>query len=225
MQRTKENVMQALVLAAALVTLTTLPAAAQIGNSAGAAPATPQQAPGQPAPHYPNTQDRLFIQLAGSGGTAEENGARQAEKKAHDAAVKDFARRLAQDHAKSNQQLASLAKAANVPLPENVGSDYVAQTAELEKLNGAAFDVAYLRQQLLEHQKTVLLLQWEMSQGQDAALQRQAMESLPVVLEHLQIAQAIFARLTGAGPQGLAASSPSPATKAETDRSRLRSAR
>jgi putative membrane protein len=223
MQRTKENVMQALVLAAALVTLTTLPAAAQIGNSAGAAPATPQQAPGQPAPHYPNTQDRLFIQLAGSGGTAEENGARLAEKKAHDAAVKDFARRLAQDHAKSNQLLASLAKAANVPLPENVGP--AAQTAELEKLNGAAFDVAYLRQQLLEHQKTVLLLQWEMSQGQDAALQRQAMESLPVVLEHLQIAQAIFARLTGAGPQGLAASSPSPATKAETDRPRLRSAR
>ena len=216
--------MQALVLAAALVTLTALPAAAQIGNPAGAAPATPQQEPGQPAPHHPNTQDRLFVQLASAGGTAEENAARLAEKKAHDAGVKDFARRLAQDHAKSNQQLAALAKAANVPLPENVGPDHAAQKAELEKLNGAAFDVAYLRQQLVEHQKTVALLQWEISQGQDAALQRHAMESLPVVLEHLQMAQAIFARLTGAGPQGLAASSPSPATKAETDRSRLRSA-
>jgi Domain of unknown function (DUF4142) len=97
----------------------------------------------------------------------------------------------------SNQQLASLAKVANVPLPENAGLDHAAQTAELEKLNGAAFDVAYLRQQLLEHQKTVTLLQGEMSQGQDAALQRHAMESLPVVLEHLQMAQAIFARLTG----------------------------
>jgi len=55
MQRMKETIMQVLVLAAALVMLTVLPAAAQIGNSAGTAPAKPQQAPGQPAPHHPNT--------------------------------------------------------------------------------------------------------------------------------------------------------------------------
>jgi putative membrane protein len=62
-----------------------------------------------------------------------------------------------------------------------------------------------LRGQLVEHQKTSLLLEWELSNGQDANLQHWASETLPSVLDHLRQVQEALARATGASPQGLAA--------------------
>jgi putative membrane protein len=204
--------MRILVFAVALAGLAALPAAAQIGNPAGMKPSTPQSEPGKPAPHQENTQDRLFIQLAGTGGAAEVAEARSAQEKANNAAVKEFARRMAQDHSKANEGLTALARAANVPLPDGLDPDQQAQRAELDKLSGSAFDLGYMQAQLVDHQKTATILEWEIGSGQDAALQRYAMETLPAVLQHLEMAQAIIAQLTRSAPQGLAASAaPEPA--------------
>lgn len=197
--------MRSFAVASALVALAALPVAAQVNNPAGMAPGTPQSQPGRAAPHEPNTQDRLFIQLVAAGGVAEVNAARTAEGKAESAAVKEFGRRMTQDHTKANDQLAGLARAAKVPLPERADPDAEAKRAEMERLSGKAFDLAYMRQQIVDHQKTITLLQWEISLGQDDALQRYAMETLPVVMGHLEMAQGILAQLTGAAPQGLAA--------------------
>lgn len=81
--------------------------------------------------------------------------------------------------------------------------------AELKGFSGQQFDIAYMQHQLIEHQKTVQLLEWAWSNGQNAELQKLAAESLPVVLQHLETAQTIVSQLTGAGPQGLAAHAPS----------------
>jgi putative membrane protein len=216
--------MRVLAIATSLVIITALPVAAQIGNPAGMTPRTPESEPGKPAPHHPNTQDRLFIVLAGTGGQAEVAAARMAQERASNGTVKEFARRMARDHAKASEELASLAKAAHVPVPDALDPDHKAQLAELDKLSGAAFDRAYMQGQIVDHQKMTTILQWVISQGQDAPLQRYAMQNLPAVLEHLELAQGIMAQLTGAAPQGLAATSGSrPATPA--DRTRAQSAR
>lgn len=215
--------MRVVALAAVLIALATPPVAAQIGNPAGMTATTPETAPGTPAPHQLNAQDRLFFHLAATGGMAEVTAARAAERKATHAAVKEFARRMAQDHAQANEQLAPLAKAASVPLPQALDPDHRAQSAELDRLTGAPFDLAYMQQQLVEHQKTATILEWEISNGQDASLQRYAMENLPIVLEHLEMAQTIVAELTGAGPQGLAAAAMMPpAAKADGSGGRSR---
>lgn len=197
--------MRPLLLASALVGLAALPVAAQVSNPAGMAPATPQSQPGRAAPHEPNTQDRLFIQLVAAGGAAEVQAGQAAERKAATSAVKEFGRRMAQDHAKANEQLAGLARAAKVSLPEKPDPDAQAERAALDTLSGKAFDLAYMRQQIVDHQKTITLLEWEIGSGQDDALQRYATQTLPGVLEHLEMAQGIVAQLTGAAPQGLAA--------------------
>lgn len=211
--------MRSLAICVALMVLAASQAVAQIGNPGGMTAATPQSEPGKPAPHQPNAQDRLFYVLASTGGIAEVEAAKLAEKKASSAVVKEFARRMTQDHAKANTQLASLAKASRVPLPEAPSPDHKAQLAELERLSGAAFDLTFMRQQLVEHQKISNLLQWEISSGQDGDLQRYAMESLPNTLEHLEMAQMIIAKLTGADPQGLAATAgPKIANTSESNR-------
>jgi putative membrane protein len=58
--------------------------------------------------------------------------------------------------------------------------------------------VAYIKDQIVDHQKTALLLEWEINSGEDAQLQRFAADTLPDVLHHLQAAQTIHAELTGA---------------------------
>jgi putative membrane protein len=179
-----------------------LPAAAQIGNPAGMAPATPLAEPGKPAPHQMNTQDRLFTHLAANGGMAEVELAKLAAQRAQSEKVKQFARMMQDDHGKANNQLGDLAKKANVPLPNELSPDQKAMHDELARTQGAQFDTAYMQVQLVEHQKTVLLMEWEISFGQDADLQRFAAAMLPSVLRHLQVAQDIMSELTGAGPQG-----------------------
>ncbi len=71
---------------------------------------------------------------------------------------------------------------------------------QLEQLSGAEFDRAYLQGQVADHQKAMQLLEWEIGSAQDTALKSFASETLPVVLEHLQLAQDIQAQMTGKVP-------------------------
>lgn len=63
---------------------------------------------------------------------------------------------------------------------------------------GAAYDTAYIKAQIVDHQKTAQLLIWEIGSGEDAELQRFAADTLPKVLHHLERAKAIHAEITGA---------------------------
>jgi putative membrane protein len=197
-----------------------MPAAAQLGNPGFVMPGTPQGAPGVPAPNHANTQDRLFALLLGAGGAAEVDFGRLAGSKAQSEAVKEFARRMVQDHTKSNGELASLANAAQIPLPGELDPDQKDMRAKLVSLTGAAFDLTYMQGQVIDHQKTVILLQWEIGQGQDAPMQQWASATLPVVLGHLEMAKTLLAELgaqspqasvpTGALPQATPAGTPVP---------------
>lgn len=189
----------------ALSLIASTAALGQIGNPAGMTPGVPQSRPGVPAPNQPNTQDRLFVQLVGAGGLAETENGKLAETKAGSTTVKAFGHRMVEDHTNANEKLAGLAKKSGIPLPADAGPEHKAERARLEKLSAGAFDMAYLQGQLVDHQKTAQLLQWEIAFGQDAELQRFAMETLPTVLEHLQVVQGMLADLQGTAPQGLAA--------------------
>jgi putative membrane protein len=171
------------------------PLAAQIGNPAGVEPGTPQRSPGTPAPDHANTQDRLFARLLAAGGMAEVDFGKIADAKAQSSEVKEFARRMVQDHTKAGEQLTTIARAANISLPRELDPDHKAMRDELDKATGAAFDRAYMQGQIVEHQKAAILLQYEIGLGQDAQLQRYAADTLPAILEHLELAKDIWQRL------------------------------
>jgi putative membrane protein len=198
--------MRYLMTVSAFAVLLAGPVWAQTGNPAGMLPGSPQVAPGAPTPHQPNPQDRLFVDQASIGGMAEVELGRLAEQKSQNAAIKDFARRMVQDHTKANDQLTSLAKQASTPPAGSLDEEHQGVRANLEKLSGRQFDLAYIDGQIQDHQKTAQLLEWEIGSGQDAALKMFASEALPTVLQHLRLAQDLKAQLTGAGPQGVSAS-------------------
>src|SRR5882724_1907658 len=131
--------------------------AAQTANPAGAAPDTPNIESGHPPDAHANTADQLFIKELGLGGTGESQFGKLAEKKAQSARVKQFGRRMADDHGKGNEKLVALARSAQVPMRRDFDLDHRVMRDELDKLTGGAFDAAYIRGQVREHQKTVQL--------------------------------------------------------------------
>lgn len=173
-------------------------AVAQIGNPAGMGVDTKMSKPGVPAPHQTNNQDRLFAQLITAGGLAEVEWGNLASGKAKADAVKQFAEMMVRDHKDANSKLKDLADAAKIPLPTGLDPDHQVVRDHLDKLNDEAFDVAYIKAQIVDHQKTAQLLAWEISLGEDGEMQRLAASMLPTVLDHLRRAQETNGMLTGA---------------------------
>jgi putative membrane protein len=190
--------MRLIALIATLTTLAVLPAAAQFGNPGGLDPETRESAPGVPLPGQINVPDRLFTTLAAQGGMAEVDLGKLAQQKSRNDAVTAFAKRMVDDHGKSNAQLAELAKQAGLLLPTEPAPDQVEVQQRLSTLNGMAFDAEYMRAQVTDHQKTMQLLLWVIASGENADLQRFASATLPAVVHHLQLAQSLVSQLTGA---------------------------
>jgi putative membrane protein len=151
-----------------------------------------------PAPNQRNAADTLFAQLASEGGKAEVAFAELAAEKAQADSVREFASRMAKDHSAANKDLAAIAGKSKIPLPDKLNAEHQAMLEQLRGLEPAAFDLAYMRGQVVDHQKTVLLLTWEIDAGQDAELQRFASAKLPTILEHLDMARGIVTELSQA---------------------------
>jgi putative membrane protein len=175
--------------------------AQQTGNPAGMAPDTPNAEKAAPPADHPNAADQIVLRQAAIGGMAEVELGKLAQQRAQSDAVKQFAQRMVDDHGKSNTRVASLAKGHRIPLPKETDPDQKALRAQLEKLSGAEFDAAYMGAQVGDHQKTAHLLEHAIGSGQDAKTKAFAMETLPVVLRHLEMAKQIESQLTGAAPR------------------------
>jgi len=171
-----------------------------IGNPAGMAPDTPGVYEAHPQLQHPNTADLLFAREAALGAMAEVNAGKLAARKAQNPAIKDFANRMVSDHTNANGRLAALEKGDRMNVPDQLDKDHKVMMDQLGKLDGRDFDVAYIRGQVTDHQKTAQLYEWIIDNGQDPRLTSYAMETLPAVMRHLEMARALQAQLTGSAP-------------------------
>jgi putative membrane protein len=169
----------------------------QQGNPAGATPGTETRS-GMPAPTQPNVVDRNFARAAAAGGLAEVELGRLADNKGKSPEAREFAQRMVDDHSKANSQLKEIAAAANIPLPDGPDAEDEAMRERLDKAQGNAFDRDYIRGQITAHQETAQLFEHEIGSGQDTRLKSFASQTLPVIMQHLEMAQRINARLAGA---------------------------
>jgi putative membrane protein len=191
-------------------------AAAQTGNPAGMSPDS-ATAPGA-AQHQLNQADRTFVQQAAIGGRAEVEAGNLAAQKGQAGPVKEFGKRMVQDHGKANDRLAALAKTDGVALPSAVDEEHRAMHEQLEKASGGDFDRTYIQGQIADHQKTAQLFEWEINAGQNAQLKSFASEVLPIVMQHLEMAQAIATELASQAPAAPASGSSRPAPRPEGTR-------
>jgi putative membrane protein len=135
-----------------------------------------------------------FVQTAADAGTKEVNAAKVALQHASNAEVKSFATRMEADHAQANKELTTAATRKGRKVTPNVAE---AQPAldQMSKLSGAAFDRAYMDEQVADHEKAVALFKDESMTGTDADFKKWAGDKLPTLEAHLKMAREIRAKL------------------------------
>lgn len=133
--------------------------------------------------------DDMFAKKAAEGGLAEVEMGKLATEKATNPDVKAFGQRLVDDHTKANDQLKQIAAQQNIQLPTEINAKDKAEKARLEKLSGAAFDRAFVMHEVADHKKDIAEFQKEANSGKDDAIKNFAQQNVPVLKEHLQLAE------------------------------------
>lgn len=133
--------------------------------------------------------DQTFMNKAAQGGMAEVKLGSLAKDHAKSQSVKDFGQRMVDDHTKANEELKSLAAKKNVTLPTDVDAKDQAIYDRLAKLNGAAFDKAYMRDMVTDHRKDVSEFRHEAASGKDPDVKAWAGKTVTTLEDHLKAAQ------------------------------------
>jgi putative membrane protein len=133
--------------------------------------------------------DQTFVKKAAEGGMAEVELGKLAQDKATNDQVKQFAKKMVDDHGKANDELKSIAQKKNITLPSDLNSKDKALKSRLEKLSGPAFDRAYMQAMLKDHRTDVNEFRTESKSGKDSEVKEWASKTLPTLEDHLKLAQ------------------------------------
>jgi putative membrane protein len=133
--------------------------------------------------------DHTFIMKAAEGGMAEVELGKLAQDKGASDQVKQFGKKMADDHGKANDELKTLAQNKNITLPADLDAKDKALKTRLEKLSGPAFDRAYMQAMVKDHRADVSEFKKEASSGKDPDVKAFASKTLPTLESHLQLAQ------------------------------------
>lgn len=132
--------------------------------------------------------DMPFLAKAAEGDLAEVKASQLAQNRAASPAVKEYAAMMIADHGNHRPQVAALAKAKGVTVPQDVSPEHKAVHDRLAALNGAAFDRAFKAAMVADHQKTIALYR-EGAKDSDAEVAALARQTLPVLEQHLAAAR------------------------------------
>jgi putative membrane protein len=138
--------------------------------------------------------DKSFVEAALKGGMAEVELGQLAAKKGNSADVKAFGQRMATDHTRLGDKMKVVASEVGVTPPSMTTPSDIALKAELEVLSGDAFDNAYIKAMLKDHEEDLTDFKKEVSDGTSPAVKSAARQGEIVISHHLtmikQLAQA-----------------------------------
>ena len=98
--------------------------------------------------------------------------------------VKQFARRMVEDHTKANVELKQIADKKNLVVPTRLDDQHEKAYDQLAKLDGANFDKEYMRVMATDHDEATKLFKEQSQRGQDPELKSFAMKTLPTIEKH-----------------------------------------
>ncbi len=137
----------------------------------------------------PAAADTAFMMKAADGGMTEVELGKVAEKNGQKDNVKSFGGQMVKDHGKANDDLKSIAGKMNVTLPEKVSAKHQAKIDKMSKMSGDAFDSAYVKGMVEDHEKTVADFEKASGTVKNPDLKKFIDDTLPVIKGHLQMAK------------------------------------
>jgi putative membrane protein len=139
----------------------------------------------------PGTAEREFLTNAASGGMMEVELGRYAAEHASDQKVKQFGRRMVDDHSKANAELKQVAAKQSVTLPATMKAEQRETVARLTRLHGPEFDRVYMETMVKDHQQDVSDFRDEAASAADPDVRSFAAKTLPTLETHLRLAKDI----------------------------------
>jgi putative membrane protein len=133
--------------------------------------------------------DERFIKDAGAGGMMEVELGKVAVDKGTNDKVKEFGKRMQQDHGKANDELKKIAADKGVNIPTALEGKHKKTVDRLSKLSGEEFDRQYMRAMVDDHKEDLEKFQREADKGADPAVKQFASKHVPVLKQHLELAQ------------------------------------
>ena len=149
-------------------------------------------------------QDREFVRMAATGGLAEVEFGRIAQRAAR-TSVRAFGERMVTDHGRGHAELASLARAKGLDVPMTLEPSQLAMRDRLSGLSGADFDRAYMSEMVRDHTEDIALFERAAETSTDPELKAWAARSLPMLRDHLALARQVNSEVV-LGPAPLAPS-------------------
>ena len=101
--------------------------------------------------------------------------------------LRKFGAMMVKDHAKTTDTLhqAIISTGMSVPPPPPMRPDQMQMVAQLQPLNGAEFDKAYLTQQMQSHQAALMVQSNYARSGDVPAIRGAASKAVPIVQAHI----------------------------------------
>jgi putative membrane protein len=130
--------------------------------------------------------DKIFVKKAMQGSIAEVQLGELTLQKSTNDQVKQFARKMIDDHTKLNEQMRPVAQQLGVEIPTEVSKKDKSLMSKMQALSGTAYDQAYIKEMVKDHKQDLSDFHMEALNGhvKDAATQ-----GSKIISEHLQMAQ------------------------------------
>jgi putative membrane protein len=135
--------------------------------------------------------EEAFLSKAAGGQQAEIALGRMAAQQAESKKVKQFGERMVQDHEKASQEIKQLAEQEQITLHAEMPPMTKDKAQQFSKLSGKAFDLAYINHMMKDHVKDVTEFEEGAKELHAPRVQQWASATLPVLKEHLRMAQHI----------------------------------
>lgn len=151
------------------------------------------------ARHNPPMSDENFVRSAAEGSMAEVKMGQLAEEKAEAPEVKNFAKRMVEEHSKALEEIKQLGSQEGINMPTDISHRDAVTYDRLSKLSGGEFDRAYSQEMVKDHQKDISEFKQGESSAQKPAVKQFAQKTLGTLQSHLELAQHMQAHVQKEG--------------------------
>jgi putative membrane protein len=135
--------------------------------------------------------DAAFVEKASAAGLTEVAAGKAATEKSPSADVKTFGQQMVDDHTKAGDELKAIAQPKGIAVSSAPMASDTKALAAMSNLSGAAFDTAFKKKMVADHEKVIALFKKESASGSDADLKAFATKTLPTLQHHLEMAKAL----------------------------------
>jgi putative membrane protein len=166
----------------------------------GQTPTTPPVGQTQPAQAQNVRADSAFIVEVNASNDAELRLARLAQGKGSADVVKRFAQKMETDHNLMHKDWANVSATSGARSTATSNPALQQQISRLERLSGTNFDRAYMAAMVENHRETLTRLQTARRTTKSSEVGQLVARSLPLVQEHLTLAQQVAAQVGSETP-------------------------